>query len=118
LLLPRKEERPMDAAFDYVSGVDLPGELHDWEEEVTLDDCPLCEDPCQPVMGLCRPCFTRVPRFGGCGLGLVVIITRSVDHLLTCWDCRDFVDAAGELGRVAAAERECGLMEAVSTGAT
>ena len=95
----------MHAAIDFVSGVDLPGELAE-EEVVVLDGCRLCYAACTPTAGLCHHCLDRLPRVVGCGLGLAVVVSRDLGHLIICSDCRDDLDRIAELVWVAAMERE------------
>lgn len=100
----------MITTYDFIGGVDLPGELAEppkWEE-VGEPDCGLCYRPgADPDTGLCRPCEGRVPRVGGCGraVALVAALAGNGDtdaplaHLIACADCRAF------FGTLAAAER-------------
>jgi hypothetical protein len=76
----------MHCSFDFVGREDLPGEL--WEP-IEIAECVICESDCTPVLGLCRVCFDRLPRVGGCRYTLAVMIGHDLGHLTCCSDCRD-----------------------------
>lgn len=111
----------MIATFDFISGVDLPGELTAPPDDVGEPeplDCGRCGRPASPdFAGLCMHCADRlaygIGRYVGCGLGLALVAalggdfgdsTAALTHLTDCAACRAFFGGLAELVRVAEME--------------
>src|SRR4051812_50180815 len=105
------------ADFDFIGGVDLPGELVDeaaWEA-VHVFECAVCWRQCDTwhrrVGGICAECSGGLPMLTDCKLTLTVVAAvltgsagEALDHAASCPHCRDALGTLAALATPAAME--------------